>query len=148
MSLKSYWGQTGRENRRKIWFLTTFEVHNLPSTLNLGFGILVLPNRRKYIISLEDTLSRDLGGVDLAIFWEAWFWGVTVENAQNVRGVKILRHRTGLLLRKLPNYIMIEANARFFQKQTKKIASAVLCQQQNVKLGPGGTYQLFLLPGM
>lgn len=50
-------------------------------------------------------------------------WGVTVENAQNVRGVKILRHRTGLLLRKLPNYIMIEANARFFQKQTKNVSN-------------------------
>ena len=44
---------------------------------------------------------------------------------------------------------MIEANPRFLQKQTKKFASAVLCQQHvtPIKLGPG-TYQLFLLPVM
>ena len=35
MSLKSYWGQKGRESHRKIWFWTTFEVHNLPG--ELGF---------------------------------------------------------------------------------------------------------------
>ena len=28
---------------------------------------------------------------------EAWFWGVNFENVQSVRGVEILRHRTGLL---------------------------------------------------
>ena len=49
-------------------------------------------------------------------------------------------------MKKLSNHITIEANPRFLEKQ-KKIASAVLCQQQNVtRITLGlGTYQLFLL---
>ena len=75
------------------------------------------------------------------------FWGVNFENAQNVRGVEILRRRTGLPCKSCQNYIMIEANPRFLRKQAKKYALSVLCQKLNVtriKLGPG-TYQLFLL---
>ena len=49
------------------------------------------------------------------------FWGVNFENAQNVRGVEILRRMTGLPCKSCQNYIMIEANPRFLRKQAKKI---------------------------
>ena len=77
--------------------------------------------------------------------------GVNFENAQNVRGVKILRHRAGLLCKSCQTILWyIEANPHFLQKKEKKFAWVVLCQQQNVtriKLGPE-TYQQFLVREM
>ena len=43
-------------------------------------------------------------------------WGVNFENAQNVSGIEILTHRTGILCKSCQTYIMIEAIPCFLQE--------------------------------
>ena len=126
MSLKSYWGQTGRESCRKIWFWTTFEVHNLPG--ELGFWNPCPSKSQKiYNIPRRHLVERFRRGWPCNFLRRLILGGHCWKYTKcEGGGVKVLKHRTGLLWRKLPNYIMIEANARFFQKQTKNFASAVL----------------------
>ena len=76
--------------------------------------------------------------------------GVNFENAQNVRGVEILRHRTGLLCKSCQTILWLkQIHVSFKSRQKKKhfggSLSATKCS--HIKLSPG-TYQLFLLPGM
>ena len=62
-------------------------VTNLGKKVNLGTNRLLRPR-----------WGRGFGGGERGtIFLEAWFWGVNFENAQNLRAVEILRHRTGLV---------------------------------------------------
>ena len=43
-------------------------------------------------------------------------WGVNFENAQNVSGIEILTHRTGILCKSCQTFIMIEAIPCFLQE--------------------------------
>ena len=78
--------------------------------------------------------------------------GVSFENAKNAREVQTIKTQSDLpSMEKVSKYIMVLANPRFFQKETKNsLWRFLVTGQQNVtrvKLGPG-TYLPFLLPRM
>ena len=58
------------------------------------FSFLKFCIKGPIVYYIQGGVGEGGGKRGFTIFEEAWFWELNFENAQNVRGVEILRHRT------------------------------------------------------